>query len=88
MEIHYLQITSSFNKIIMLSKKIINKFQIQRRHQILFNNCHQSKINDRIKEIIVLRNIINYLFQQEILTRWVCFNDPAWESSGWGGVGG
>ena len=22
------------------------------------------------------------------LTRWVCFNDPAWESSGWVGWGG
>ena len=20
-----------------------------------------------------------------VITRWVCFNDPAWESSGWGG---
>ena len=22
------------------------------------------------------------------ITRWVCFNDPAWESSGWVGWGG
>ena len=25
--------------------------------------------------------------KQKKTTRWVCFNDPAWESSGWGRVG-
>ena len=24
---------------------------------------------------------------KRLTTRWVCFNDQAWESSGWGGMG-
>ena len=28
---------------------------------------------------------ITILDEYYFITRWVCFNDPAWESSGWGG---
>ena len=48
------------------------------------------KVKHFIKSLLELigRNV-KQLFDILVNARWVCFNDPAWESSGWvGRVGG